>query len=436
MNIGLNDDIVLCDLIKEEETRQKQSIELIASENYTSKAVMDCLGSILTNKYSEGLPGKRYYGGNEVVDKIETLCINRALEAYRLKSEDWGVNVQPYSGSSANMAVYTGLLECHDRIMGLDLPSGGHLTHGYYTSKKKVSATSKYFESLGYGLDKDGYIDYDNLETMAERFKPKLLICGYSAYPRDLDYVRFREIANKCGAYLLCDMAHFSGLVATQEVNNPFDYCDIVTTTTHKTLRGPRAGMIFYKKEYENQINSAVFPGLQGGPHEHQIAGIATQLYSVMKPEFKDYIINVKKNAKKLGELLVEYGYKLITGGTENHLLLIDLKNMGISGSKVEKICETVNISLNKNSVQGDKSALNPGGVRIGTCCLTTRGLKEKDMYNVAELLDKTIKCAVNIQKKNNIVLLKDFVKYLDNNEEVDIIKGEVVEFISKFELY
>ena len=228
--------------------RQNEGLELIASENITSVSVMECLGSILTNKYSEGYPGKRYYGGNEVIDKIENLCKKRALEAFRLNEEEWGINVQPYSGSSANFAVYSALLNPHDRIMGLDLPSGGHLTHGFYTHKKKVSASSIYFESLPYSVDDKGIINYDELELFANKFKPKIIICGYSAYSRDLDYKRFKEIADANNSLLMCDMSHFSGFVATQELDNPFDYCDIVTSTTHKTLRGPRAGMIFCKR--------------------------------------------------------------------------------------------------------------------------------------------------------------------------------------------
>ena len=284
-----NSDNQLYELILQEKLRQKSGLELIASENFTSKSVMECLGSVLTNKYSEGLPGARYYGGNEIIDKIENLCIKRALETYKLSPEEWGVNVQPYSGSVANMAAYLGVLQPHDRIMGLDLPSGGHLTHGYYTAKKKISATSIIFESFGYRVKNDGYIDYDELDEIAKRFKPKMIICGASAYPRDLDYKRFREIADSCGAFLLCDMAHISGLVATGEMNNPFELCDFVTTTTHKTLRGPRSGIIFYRNQYKNDINFSVFPGLQGGPHEHQIAGVATQLLEAQTPEFKDY---------------------------------------------------------------------------------------------------------------------------------------------------
>jgi len=420
------------DLIQKEKKRQISSLELIASENFTSKSVMECLGSVLTNKYSEGLPNARYYGGNEIIDQIENLCISRALKTYRLSDEEWGVNVQPYSGSVANMATYLGVLSPHDRIMGLDLPSGGHLTHGYYTSKKKISATSVVFESFGYRVNSDGYIDYEELESIAERFKPKMIICGASAYPREIDYKRFREIADKCGSLLLCDMAHISGLVATQEADNPFQYCDLVTTTTHKTLRGPRAGMIFFKKHFQQQINFSVFPGVQGGPHENQIAGVATQLLEAQTPEFKKYIIQVKKNAKAMAEQFIKLGYQLSTNGTDNHLILLILRNKNLTGSKVEKICEAVNISLNKNAVPGDKSALQPGGIRLGTPALTTRGFTESEFIIVANMVDEAVKLAIKIQNKVG-KKLKDFCDEIEKDIDVKNLKEKVAFFAQEF---
>jgi glycine hydroxymethyltransferase len=430
------------DLIEQEKRRQWTGLELIASENFTSRAVMECLGSALTNKYAEGLPGARYYGGNQIVDQIETLCQTRALQAYGLDPEEWGVNVQPYSGSPANFAVYTALLNPHDRIMGLDLPSGGHLTHGFYTYSKKegtrkaVSATSVYFESLPYRVRPDtGLVDYERLAEHAGLFKPAMLICGGSAYPRDWDYSKFREIADANGSLLLMDMAHISGLVATGEQASPFEYCDVVTTTTHKSLRGPRAGMIFFRKDargFEAKINQAVFPALQGGPHEHQIAGVATQLKEVMTPEFKVYSQQVRKNAKALAAKLTDLGCTIATGGTDNHLVLWDLKPKGITGSKFEKCCDAVSITLNKNCVPGDRSAVSPGGVRIGAPALTTRKFLEEDFEQVAVFLYETLEIALKLQEQSG-PKLKDFVALLGDNADIAALRERVHAFAAKF---
>jgi len=435
-------DPVLYDLIEQEKSRQWRSLELIASENFTSKAVIECLGSALTNKYSEGLPYARYYGGNEVVDQIETLCQTRALEAYGLDPNEWGVNVQPYSGSPANFAVYTGLLRPHDRIMGLDLPSGGHLTHGFYTYSKKegtrkaVSATSVYFESLPYRVDQTtGIVDYDQLERDAGLFKPAMIIAGGSAYPRDWDYEKFRAIADANGSLLMMDMAHISGLVVTNEHNSPFKYCDVVTTTTHKSLRGPRAGLIFFRKDergFEGKINQAVFPALQGGPHENAIAGVATQLKEAMTPEFKVYIQQVKKNAAALADKLTSLGYTIASGGTENHLVLWDLKPQKITGSKFEKTCDAVNITLNKNCVPGDRSAVTPGGVRMGAPALTTRKMTEEDFAQIAVFLHEALQISLKIQEESG-PKLKDFVKLLEGNEAVKELRGRINKFATTF---
>jgi glycine hydroxymethyltransferase len=437
MNLSLKDsDKELFDLIEKEKERQQYGIELIASENFTSLAVLECLGSILTNKYAEGLPGKRYYGGNEVVDKIENLCIERALKAYGLDASKWGCNVQPYSGSVANLAVYLGLLKPHDRIMGLDLPSGGHLTHGFMTAKKRISGTSVYYESVPYRVNENGYIDYDGLEKLAEVVKPRLIICGASAYSRDLDYERFSKIAKKHEAYLMADIAHISGFVATGEMRSPFEYCDIVTTTTHKSLRGPRAGIIFFRREFEQQINEAVFPGLQGGPHENQIAAVATQLREVHTPEFREYIKQVRLNAQTLAKALQNLDFNIVTGGTDNHLMLVDLRNKSISGGKAEKILEYVGISVNKNTIPGDVSALNPSGIRIGTPAITTRGLKDNDMLYLADILNRVISTGQKIQHEKSPKTIKEFTEHFKDFTELRTIANEISLFMSKFSFY
>ena len=421
-------DTQLQHILDKEYQRQRNGIELIASENFTSANVLSLLGSVFTNKYSEGLPGKRYYGGNQHIDELETLCIQRALQVFRLDKEEWGVNVQPYSGSIANICVYLGILNLHDRIMGLDLPSGGHLSHGFYVKNRKISKSSVMFESLPYTIKEDGYIDYDKLEENATIFQPKLIICGGSAYPRDLDYHRFRKIADKVGAVLMADIAHISGLVATQESNNPFIHSDIVTTTTHKTLRGPRSGMIFYRKQYESKINESVFPGVQGGPHNNKIAALCHQLYEANTEDFKDYIINVKQNARALANHLISLGYQLSSNGTDNHIVLVNLRDKNITGSKVEKVCELVDISINKNSVFGDTSAITPGGIRLGTSAMTTRKCSMDNFITIGNFIHAAIQITIQIQQEKG-VKLKDFLVDIDKNSEIIALREKVNNF-------
>lgn len=429
-------------LLQKEMKRQISGLELIASENFTSRSVMECLGSVATNKYAEGLPGARYYGGTEVVDVIENVCRSRALSAFRLEPSQWGVNVQPYSGSPANFEAYSAVLQPHDRLMGLDLPAGGHLTHGFYTAQRRVSGSSIYFESMPYSINGDGIVDLDALEKAAAVFKPKLIIAGGSAYPRDWDYARYRQICDNVGAYFLVDMSHFSGLVATQEHNNPFEFADIVTTTTHKSLRGPRSGMIFYKKQLtkgkevinlEERVNNAVFPMLQGGPHIHQIAAVATQLKEVQTAEFKDYIKQVKANAKAFAAALTKRGHALASGGTDNHLLLWDLRPHGITGSKVEKLLGVCRITANKNSIVGDKSAVTPGGVRLGTPALTTRGFQESNFEEVADLLARAVEIGKKVQTSTSSSKLVDFVKACESSGELLALGKEVEAYALRF---
>nr|AAO37746.1 serine hydroxymethyltransferase [Leishmania donovani] len=422
-------------LIHREMRRQIEGLELIASENFTSRAVLDCLGSVLTNKYAEGLPGDRYYGGTEVVDELENLCVRRALAAFCLDAALWGVSVQPYSGSPANLAVYTALLRPHDRMMGLSLQAGGHLTHGFYTATKRLSASSIFFESLPYSITPKGLVDYDQLAYLADIYKPRLIIAGGSAYPRDWDYKRYRQICDSVGAYFMVDMSHFSGLVAAREHNDPFEYADVVTTTTHKTLRGPRSGMIFFKKSIkqgkenvyvEDSINNAVFPALQGGPHLHQIAGIATQLKEVASPEWRTYIKQVKANAKALAAVLTEGGETLVSGGTDNHLLLWNLRPHGLTGSKLEKLLDMVNITVNKNTIFGDRSAQAPYGIRLGTPALTTRGLQEEDFRRVGQFLIRSVQLSKEVQKSAGSTKLVDFVKAAETSKALQEMAEEV----------
>ncbi|XP_053998564.1 serine hydroxymethyltransferase [Hylaeus anthracinus] len=441
----------LFELMEKEKKRQMSGLEMIASENFTSLSVLQCLSSCLHNKYSEGLPGQRYYGGNEYIDEIELLAQKRSLEAFNLNPEEWGCNVQPYSGSPANFAVYTGLIEPHGRIMGLDLPDGGHLTHGFFTANKKISATSIFFESMPYKVNTEtGLIDYDKLAETSRLFKPKIIIAGVSCYSRCLDYKRFREIADENNAYLVSDMAHISGLVAAGVIPSPFEYSDVVSTTTHKTLRGPRAGVIFFRKgvrcigkdgqkimyDIESKINQAVFPGLQGGPHNHAIAGIATTMKQVKSSEFLKYQKQIVANAKRLCSRLQERGYKISTDGTDVHMLLVDLRSTGITGAKAEKILEDISIACNKNTVPGDKSALNPSGIRLGTPALTTRGLIEEDIDKVVDFIHRGLLLAKEISKISGPKLV-DYKRVLSTDADIKLkvaaLKEEVETFSRQF---
>ena len=393
------------DLIQKEQSRQLRGIELIASENFTSPAVMEAAGSILTNKYAEGYPGKRYYGGCEVVDEIENLAIERAKELFGAAY----VNVQPHSGSQANASVFHACLTPGDKILGFDLSHGGHLTHG-----SPVNFSGRLYKPSFYGVDREtGLLDYDAIEAIAVKESPKMIIAGASAYSRDIDFARFRGIADKVGALLLADISHPSGLIAKGILNDPLPHCHIVTTTTHKTLRGPRGGMIMMGEDFENPfgiklkdgslrkmsalLDLAVFPGNQGGPLEHIIAAKAVAYGEALTDNFLHYMVNVKKNAAALGSAMVGHGYQIISGGTDNHMILIDLRNKGVTGKDAEKALERADITANKNMVPfDDKSPFVTSGIRLGTPAITTRGLGETEMSQVATLIDRVLRDVTN----------------------------------------
>ncbi len=388
----LPEDQEVYDLLKREEKRQKEGIELIASENYVTPAVMEAMGSVFTNKYSEGYSGKRYYGGNEVVDDMETLAINRAKQLFGAEH----VNVQPLSGSPANMAVYMGLLQPGDKVLGFSLDQGGHLSHGH-----PLNFSGKLYTIIPYFTKKDTeIIDMDEVEEIAMREKPKMIIAGFSAYSRNLDWKRFREIADKCGAYLFADIAHIAGLIAGKQLENPIPYCDVVTTTTHKTLRGPRGAIIMCKQEFAAAIDKAVFPGLQGGPHDHINAAKAVSFLEALRPEFQTYSAQVIANARALATALQDKGLRIVSGGTDNHLMLVDVfGSMGATGKEAEHALESVGISVNKNMIPYDpRKPMDPSGIRLGTPAVTTRGMTETDMGTLADLFVRTITERENIQ--------------------------------------
>ena len=412
---------------------------------------MDALGSHMQNKYSEGYPGARYYGGNEFIDQAELLCQKRALEVFKLDPEKWGVNVQPLSGSPANLHVYQAVMRPHERLMGLDLPHGGHLSHGYQTDNKKISAISTYFETMPYRVDPTtGIIDYDMLERTAGLFRPKVLVAGTSAYCRLIDYARMRKIADSVHAYLVVDMAHIAGLIAGEAIPSPFEYADIVTTTTHKSLRGPRGAMIFFRKgkrtpttdyDLEERINFSVFPGHQGGPHNHTITALAVALGQALRPEFKTYAVQVVKNAKVLEKEFKQRGYELVSGGTDSHMVLVDVKaTKGVDGARAERVLEVVNIALNKNTTPQDKSAMSPGGIRVGAPAMTSRGFDEAQFVKIVEYIDRAITAAAKIQSSldKSANKLKDFKAALGDGSgypELMQLKRDVIELASSVPL-
>lgn len=376
------------DLIKKEEERQSKNIELIASENFCSDDIMRATGSCLTNKYSEGYSGKRYYGGCEVVDEIETYCIEMWQKVF---DTDYHVNVQPHSGSSANLAVYLSVLTPGDKVLSMELNNGSHLTHG-----SPVNASGKLYDFVFYGVDEKGFIDYEDVRKKALENRPKLIVAGASAYSRIIDFKKFGEIAKEVGALLMVDIAHIAGLVATGYHPTPFGYADFVTTTTHKTLRGPRGGLIFCKQEFAKKIDSAIFPGMQGGPLQHVIAGKAIAAEEALRPEYKEYIGRVVENCAAMADEFIKLGYKVVTGGTDNHLFLIDLTDKGLSGKQVQEACDKEGITLNKNCVPNEtRSPMQTSGVRIGTAAMTTKGFTKEKFVETARRIDKIIKSII-----------------------------------------
>ncbi|MGB9793543.1 serine hydroxymethyltransferase [Caldisericum exile] len=403
-------DFELAQAMQNELERQRTKLELIASENYVMEPVLEAQGSVLTNKYAEGYPNRRYYGGCEFIDIVESLAIERAKKLFKAE----GANVQPHSGTQANFAVYFATMNPGDTLLGMDLSAGGHLSHG-----SPVSITGKYFNAVHYGVEKETeLIDYNQVEDLAKKYKPKIIIAGASAYPRFIDFEKFAIIAKSVGAYLMVDMAHIAGLVAAEVHPSPVPYADFVTTTTHKTLRGPRGGMILFKKEHEKIINKSVFPGIQGGPLEHVIAAKAVALKLAETNEFKEYQKQVVANAKALANALIKRGFRLITNGTDNHLISIDLRSKNITGKEAEKLLDSVNITTNKESIPFDPlPPTETSGLRLGTPALTTRGMKEAEMELIADLIDRAISSR-NDEKK------------------LEVIRNEVSELTKQFPIY
>jgi glycine hydroxymethyltransferase len=395
--------------LTKELNRQRDGLEMIPSENFVSSAVLEALGSVATNKYAEGYPGRRYYGGCEFIDEIESLAIARAKEIFGAEH----VNVQPLSGAPANIAAYEALLEPGDTVLGMDLSHGGHLTHGH-----PVTQSSKIYNFVRYKTNTEGLLDLDNLREMALEHKPKLILVGYSAYSREIDFARVKEIADEVGALTMADIAHIAGLIAAGEMNNPVPIFDVVTTTTHKTLRGPRGGMIMCKKKFAKAVNKAVFPGLQGGPHENVITAKAIAFKEALEPAFKDYAKQIKLNAKALEVVFKEKGYRLMFGGTDNHLLLIDVTPKGVTGQIAEEALDKAGITVNKNMIPDDpRSPMDPSGIRLGTPALTTRGMKEAEMTQIAHWIDEAI-------------------THHDDENKLSEIKNAVKELTTRFPLY